>query len=168
MRFASGTLLVFMAGTASVAGSRQESAPPSVGPTASPSPSASPSPAPRYKLLPYGFEVAKERSSVPLLRFEDKAEVRSIEMNQAIARFFENGDMRRGATPGGAPTLGEMASYRHQVSPSVDFLLLASLAIKEIRKQVEKRQGMEPAEPSPGASPSPTPAPSPTPGPSRN
>lgn len=96
---------------------------------------------------------------MPLLRFEDEAEVRSLEMNAAIARFFdkrdERGNMLRGATPGGAPTRSEMAEYRPGVTPGVSLLGLALVVGKEIRKQIEQRKRMPPAEPSPSPSPSP-------------
>jgi hypothetical protein len=117
----------------------------------------SPTPTPRYKLIPYAFETPQSRSTAPLLRFEDRTEVRSLEMNQAIARFFDrgddNGNMLRGATPGGAPTLREMASYRPHVTPGADLLGVAALAAREIRKQLDRRKGMLPAEPSPSPSP---------------
>jgi hypothetical protein len=132
---------------------------------ASPSPSPSASPAPRYRLLPYGFENPQARSAVPFLRFEDKAEVRSLEMNAAIARFFEKGDekgnMLRGATPGGAPTLREMGPYRPHVTPGLDLLGAVMGAVKEIRKQIDLRKGMPAADPSPSPSPSPSPPSSP-------
>lgn len=119
-------------------------------------PSASPTPAPRYKLVPYGFETAQERSAAPLLRFEDQAEVRGLEMNAAIARFFEKtdekGNMLRGATPGGAPPLREMGPYRPHVSPALNLLGAVLLGVNEVRKQ--PRSGSMPA-----ASPSPTPTP---------
>ena len=162
MRFAPGTLFVFLATTASVAAVEphlQDA--PAATPSPSPQPKASPSPTPRYKLIPYGFESARDRSTVPLLRFEDKTEVRSLEMNAAIARFFDGGDekgnMLRGATPGGAPTRQDMAAYRHHVAPVVDLLGAAVLAVKEIRKQIDKRKGMPAADPSPSPRPSPTP-----------
>jgi hypothetical protein len=115
--------------------------------------------------VPYGFENVKDRSVVPLLRFEDKAEVRALEMNAAIARFFEKGEeksnMLRGATPGGAPTLRDMAPYRPHVTPGLDLLGAAVVAAKEIKKQIDLHKGMPAADPSP--SPSPTPSPTPRP-----
>jgi hypothetical protein len=98
-------------------------------------------------------------------------------MNAAIARFFdsseEKGDMLRGATPGGAPTLGEMAPYRPHVSPSLSLLGLAFLAGKEIHKRwkpgrVDKgeallRELLLNPPPSPSPSPAPSASPSPTP-----
>ena len=157
------TLFVFLA--AAMAG-RASSSPQVPTPTASPSPSASasPSPTPRYKLVPYGFESAQARSAVPLLRFEDKAEVRALEMNAAIARFFEKGDeksnMLRGATPGGAPPLRDMVPYRPHVTPGMDLLSAAILAVKETKRQIGLHKGMPRVDPTP--SPSPTPTPSPT------
>jgi hypothetical protein len=107
--------------------------------------------------VPYGFESVRDPSVVPLLRFEDKAEVRSLEMNAAIARFFDQGDekgnMLRGATPGGAPTLRDMAPYRPHVTPSMDLLSAAVLAAKEIKRQIDLHKGMPAAEPSPSPSP---------------
>src|SRR5436190_23313134 len=105
MRFPPGTLFVFLASQASITASQPSThGAPAPASAPSPSPSATPSPTPRYKLIPYGFESASDRSQVPLLRFEDKTEVRALEMNAAIARFFdksdEKGDMLRGATPG--------------------------------------------------------------------
>jgi len=59
-------------------------------------------------------------------------------MNAAIARFFdrrdEKGNMMRGATPGGAPTLSQMEAYRPHLSPSISLLGLAFLAAKEVNK----------------------------------
>lgn len=78
-------------------------------------------------------------------------------MNAAIARFFERGDekgnMLRGATPGGAPTLREMAPYRPHVTPAANLLGVAAIAVKEIKKQIEARKGMPPADPSPSPTP---------------
>ena len=94
-------------------------------------------------------------------------------MNAAIARFFddidEKGDMLRGATPGGAPTLKEMALYRPHVSPGVDFLSVLS-ALKELRKQTRNRRAQKGDELLRAlllatASPSPTPSPTPSPSP---
>jgi hypothetical protein len=94
---------------------------------------------------------------VPLLRFKDETEVRSLEMNAALARFFDknddNGNMLRGGAPGGAPTLREMTPYRPHVSPGGDFLGAAILAVREIRKQIDRRKGMPPAAPSPSPTP---------------
>jgi len=154
MRFAPETLLLFL-GVAAAAGAVQQ---PPGSPRAA---SASPSPSPRYKLVPYGFESAQERSAVPLLRFEDRAEVRGLEMNAAIARFFESteekGNMLRGSTPGGAPTLRDLGPYRPHVTPALNLLGAVMLATQEIRKQNERRKGMPAADPSPSPSPSPTP-----------
>lgn len=172
MRSGSKSLFVFLA--AAMAGA---AAPPARTPSPSPSPSPSvtpsPSPTPRYKLIPYAFESAQQRSTVRLLRFEDKAEVRALEMNAAIARFFDKGDeksdMLRGATPGGAPTLAEMGPYRPHVSPSLDLLNLAFLAVEELRKQIrnhERNEGEELLRTLLLATPSPTPSPSPKPTPS--
>jgi hypothetical protein len=129
------------------------------------------------RLLPYWYETEAQRSARPLLHFQDKVEVRALEMNAAIARFFdpadENGDMTRGATPGGAPTLAEMRNYRPHVSPSIDFLSLAAWAAnlgkgavsKRYKSRVERNEellralllGEYPTPvPSPSASPSPT------------
>ena len=154
MRFGPEALFVFLG--AAISGA---AAPPPVAPSPTPQPSASasPSPTPRYKLIPYAFESAQERSAVPLLRFEDKAEVRALEMNAAIARFFEKsdekGNMRRGATPGGAPTLSQMAPYRPHVTPGLDLLGAAVVVAKEIRKQIDLRKGMPAADPSPSPTP---------------
>lgn len=162
MRIGLGTLFLFL-GLMSPATGTVAAPLPRAEPT--PVPSPSPSPSPRYKLLPYGFESAADRSKVPLLRFEDRTEVRSLEMNAAIARFFDKGtdkgNMLRGATPGGAPTLRDMAAYRPHVTPGVDLLGVAVAAVQEIRKQIDKRKGMPAVE----ASPSPSPSPSPTPAP---
>jgi hypothetical protein len=160
MRIGLGTLFLFL-GLMSP-GAWTAAAPlPRAEPT--PVPSPSPSPSPRYKLLPYGFETAAERSQVPLLRFEDRTEVRSLEMNAAIARFFDKstdkGNMLRGATPGGAPTLRDMAPYRPHVTPGVNLLGVAAAAVQEIKKQIDKRKGMAPVDPSPSPAPSPTPTP---------
>ena len=168
MRFGPEALFVFLG--AGIAGAAAPSPwPPSQGPSPSPAAAPSPSPTPRYKLVPYAFENAQQRSTVPLLRFEDKAEVRALEMNAAIARFFvqgdEKGNMRRGATPGGAPTLAEMGPYRPHVSPSLDLLSLAFLAVKELRKQIrnhERNEGEELLRTLLLATPSPTPSPSPS------
>lgn len=153
MRFAPGALVLFLA--ASRASAQEPSPQPASSP--SPAPAASPSPPPRYRLIPYGFERAQAPSPVPLLRFADEAEVRSLEMNAAIARFFDKrddkGNMLRGATPGGAPTLREMAEYRPGVTPGLDLLGLVMAAGKEVRKQIERRKAMPPAEPSPSPSP---------------
>jgi len=96
---------------------------------------------------------------VPLLRFEDRAEVRGMEMNAAIARFFEStnekGSMLRGATPGGAPTLRDLGPYRPHVTPALNLLGAVMLATQEIKKQAERRRGMPAADPSPTPSPSP-------------
>lgn len=158
-----GTLLVIAA--AAFAGE------PLAPPAASPSPSA----APRYKLIPYGFESVRDASPLPLLRFEDETEVRALEMNAAIARFFDRtedkGNMLRGATPGGAPTLREMGPYRPHVAPSLN-LLGAILAVIESRKR--ERTTTSPkgeallralllAAPTPTASPTPSPSPTSTP-----
>ena len=105
-------------------------------------------------------------------------------MNAAIARFFDksdpSGDMRRGVAPGGAPTLSEMANYRPQLAPALDFVGIA-MALKELGKglisrayksRVERneellrelllRNAAEPTptpEPAGAASPSPSPTP---------
>ena len=178
MRFAFGTLLLFLGATPlipSVRASSQGAPPPTstLQGAASPStsvssaPAPSPSPTPRYKLIPYGFESAKERTMVPLLRFEDKTEIRSLEMNAAIARFFEPGDEKRsllrGATPGGAPTLRDMAEYRPHVTPALDLMGATIALVKEIRKQVENHKSLPPAETSPTATPTPSPTAAPRP-----
>jgi hypothetical protein len=115
--------------------------------------------------VPYGFETPQERSVVPLLRFEDKAEVRSLEMNAAIARFFERsddkGNMLRGATPGGAPTLSGMAPYRPHATQGMNLLGGAILAAKEIKKQIDNHTGLPGVDPSPSPSLAPGPTPSP-------
>ncbi len=152
MRFAPETLVMLLAGGGSAA---------ALGPSpqVAPAPAPSPSPTPRYRLIPYGFETTQSRSTVPWLRFQDKAEVRSLEMNQAIARFFdrsdEKGNMLRGATPGGAPTLRDMASYRPHATAGVNLLGVAALAAQEIKKQLDRHKGMPPAEPSPSPTPKP-------------
>lgn len=106
-------------------------------------------------------------------------EVRALEMNMAIARFFdpvdEKGDMQRGATPGGAPTLDEMRAYRPHVSPSADLTSLAFWALRGLKEglggvrktRVERNEELlralllASAEPTPtpstGATPTPTP-----------
>jgi hypothetical protein len=154
MRFAPETVLMFLALAASASAVPPQSGSPRAV-------SASPSPTPRYKLIPYGFESARERSTVPLLRFEDRAEVRGLEMNAAIARFFESteekGNMLRGATPGGAPTLRDLGPYRPHVTPALNLLAAVMLATQQVRKQAERRKGM------PAADPSPTPTPTPSP-----
>lgn len=117
------------------------------------------------------------------LRFEDRAEVLGIEMNAAIARFFDKdgtGDMLRGKTPGGAPTLAEMRNYRPHVSPSIDFLSLVALAaklgkgalLKPYKSRVERNEELlralllgEHGTPTPSAVASPSPSPTPTPRP---
>ncbi|MBP9946915.1 MAG: hypothetical protein KBH14_10985 [Vicinamibacteria bacterium] len=164
MRFAPGALVLFLAATNAAAQDPSPRPASSPAPAVSPTPAASPGPTPRYRLIPYGFERVQAPSPVPLLRFQDEAEVRSLEMNAAIARFFDKredrGNMLRGATPGGAPTRREMAEYRPGVTPGVSLLGLALVVGKEVRKQIERRKGMPPAEPSP--SPTPSPAASPT------
>ncbi len=157
MRFAPETLVMVLVTTTSMAAIEPLQGAASA--TPSPPPSAVPSPTPKYKLIPYGFETAKDRTTVPLLRFEDAAEVRSLEMNAAIARFFdksdEKGNMLRGATPGGAPTLRDMAPYRPHVTPTLDLLGVAAVAVREIKKQIDAHKRMPPADPSPSPSPSP-------------
>ncbi len=152
MRFAPETLFLFL-GLAASAGAVQ---PPPGNPRAA---SPSPSPTPRYKFIPYGFESAQDRSTLPLLRFEERAEVRGLEMNAAIARFFdsteEKGNMLRGSTPGGAPPLRDLGPYRPHVTPALNLLGAVILATEEVKKQAERRKGMPAANPSP--SPSPTP-----------
>lgn len=197
MRFLLGALFVFAAAAPSGSAALQAVARPeddgAPAPQPSPSPSSSrdpaqvqapsPSPTPRFKLIPYGFETEAERSYVPLLRFEDRAEIRALEMNAAIARFFDNrddrGNMLRGATPGGAPTLTEMANYRPHVSPSLDLLGAVLAVAKGVRHQVSQRRGRLLPAPTPepsvsptptlaagvASSPSPTPSPTPTPTP---
>lgn len=181
MRFAPESLLVILAAGASMAGpSPSGPAAPAARPadeSPQPAPGPSPSPAPTlgYKLIPYGFETPRSRSTVPLLRFEDRAEVRSLEMNDAIARFFDKrqdtGSMLRGATPGGAPNLRDMAPYRPHVTPGANLFGAAMLAVKEITQQIRNRrmQKTEEAHRSLLLAPSPTPAPSPasSPSPSR-
>lgn len=164
MRVAAASVVLMLVAAASVPATDSLLAqPPLESPAPSPSPvaSASPSPSPgfRYKLLPYGFETPEQRSTVPLLRFEDKTEVRALEMNAAIARFFEKGSMLRGATPGGAPTLRDMAPYRPHVTQGADFLGAAVLAAKHLREAMENRKKMAPAAPSPSPSPNPLPSP---------
>lgn len=181
MRFPPEALVLLLG--AAVAGAQVSE--PSPTPSPSPAPSALPSPtvAPAAKLLPYWYETEAERSRAPLLHFEDRAEVRALEMNAAIARFFdpsdETGDMTRGATTGGAPTLGEMKNYRPHASPSLDFLSLAKWAAslgkgaisRRYRSRVERNEellralllGEYPAPgPDPAASPTPSPSPSPS------
>ena len=179
MRFAPEALFLFLG--AAVA--RAQVSEPSPTPSPSPVPAASPAPTvAAAKFLPYWYETEAQRSAAPLLRFEDRAEVRALEMNAAIARFFdssdEKGDMMRGATPGGAPTLSEMRNYRPHLSPSLDFLSLAKWAAslgkgaisRRYRSRVERNEellralllGEHPTpSPSPSASPSPTPSPKP-------
>ena len=162
MRFGPEALFVFLC--AAVSGVASPSPrPPSAPAAPSPSGTPSPSPAPRYKLIPYGFETPQERSTVPLLRFEDRTEVRSLEMNAAIARFFERrdegGNMLRGSTPGGAPPLRAMAPYRPHATPGMDLLGAAILAGREGWKRIDRRRGMPAADPSPSPSPSPSPRP---------
>lgn len=182
MRFALGTLFVLVGAAAAATpqltqNAASVAAPPSPSPTprASPSPSPSPSPTPAAKLLPYWYETEAQRSTVPFLRFEDRAEVRALEMNMAIARYFdpvdEKGDMQRGATPGGAPTLDEMRAYRPHVSPSADLTALAFWAVRGLKDgfggvrktRVERNEEvlrallLASAEPTPSPSPSPSP-----------
>jgi len=168
MGLATETLLILLAaGSATALGPAPQAAtaapdsPPAEGREPS-SPAPSPTPTPRYRLIPYAFETQQSRSAAPLLRFEDRAEVRSLEMNQAIARFFDRrddkGNMLRGATPGGAPTLRDMAGYRPHVTQGVDLMGVAALAAREIKKQIDRRRGM----PAPEPSPSPTPPGPPT------
>jgi hypothetical protein len=162
MRFSGDLLLFLLAATiGEAAGGPPASPTPSPSPSPSPPVTASPSPTPRYKLLPYGFETAQERTTVPLLRFEDKTDVRALEMNEAIARFFEKsddkGNMLRGATPGGAPTLSEMAAYRPHVTAGVDLLGGAIAAAREIKRQIDLHKSLEPVEPTPTPTPSPSP-----------
>lgn len=175
MRFAPEALVLFLG---AVSASAQVSGP---SPTPSPSPSPSPAAAPAAKLLPYWYETEAQRNSGSLLHFEDRAEVRALEMNAAIARFFDkdgNGDMTRGATPGGAPTLAEMRNYRPHVSPSIDFLSLAAWAAslgkgaisRRYRSRVERNEELlralllgEHPTPAPPPAASPSPSPSPTP-----
>lgn len=114
-----------------------------------------------------------------LLRFEDQAEVRALEMNEAIARFFEDEDtFTRGATGGAdrAPSRDEMNDYRPGMSPSINLLLLPK-ALMELGKMLKRREDarkpMPPAQPTPeptpvpdilaDATPTPTPSPTPTP-----
>jgi hypothetical protein len=186
MRFRPEALVVLLIAGRAFPGPEQD---PQAG-SAPSSPSPSPTATPRYKLIPYGFESANDRSTGPLLRFEDRTEVRSLEMNAAIARYFDkdgNGDMMRGATPGGAPSLAEMKNYRPHMSPSIDFLSLAMWAAnlgkgaisRRYKSRVERNEellralllGEHPtpppspaplASPSPAASPTPSPKPSPT------
>lgn len=174
MRFAPEALVLFLG---AVSAQAQVG-----GPSPTPSPSPSPTAAPVAKLLPYWYETETQRNAGPMLHFEDRAEVRALEMNAAIARFFdpadEKGDMRRGATPGGAPTLAEMKNYRPHVSPSIDFLSLAAWAAslgkgaisRRYRSRVERNEellralllGEHPTPaPTPAASPSPSPSPTP-------
>ena len=158
----------------------------------SPTASPSPSPSPAFRFLPYLYETPTPPPQIdgPNLRFEDRTEVLALEMNAAIARFFdsrnESGDMMRGATPGGAPTMNEMRNYRPHISPSVDFLGIAMWALKggvsELMKhrktRVERNEELlralllATATPSPApdpfaalplGAPSPSPSPSPTP-----
>lgn len=173
MRFAPEALFLFLG--AAVASAQVSG--PSPKPSASPSPS--PSPRPAAKLLPYWYETEAQRSAGPLLHFEDRAEVRALEMNAAIARFFDkegNGDMLRGATPGGAPTLADMKNYRPHVSPSIDFLSLAVWAAnlgkgaisRRYKSRVERNDELLRAlllgeHPTPAPSPSASPSPSPSP-----
>jgi hypothetical protein len=156
MRFGPEALFVFLGPV--IAGAAAPSPPP---PSESPSATPSPSPTPRYRLVPYAFETPQERSAVPFLRFEDKTEVRGLEMNEAIGRFFERGDeegnMLRGATPGGAPPLSGMAPYRPHATPGMNFLGAGVLAAKEIKKRIDQRRGMPSADPSPSPTPSPSP-----------
>jgi len=182
MRFALGTLFVLV-GTAAVAGppppQSAAAAAASPSPTPRPSPAPSPSPTPAAKLLPYWYETEAQRSAVPFLRFEDRAEVRAMEMNMAIARYFdpvdEKGDMQRGATPGGAPTLDEMRAYRPHVSPSADLTALAFWAIHGLKNgfggvrktRVERNDEVLRALLLATAEPTPTPTPSPSPSPTR-
>ncbi len=89
--------------------------------------------------------------------------MRALEMNEAIARFFEKrddeGNMLRGATPGGAPPLSGMAPYRPHATPGMNFLGAGILAAKAIKKQIDQHRGMPAADPSPSPSPSPSPRP---------
>jgi hypothetical protein len=184
MRFALGTLFLLAGAAAPAAPAPPQqaaglAASPSPSPT--PRPSPSPSPTPAAKLLPYWYETEAQRSAGPFLRFEDRTEVRALEMNMAIARYFdpvdEKGDMQRGATPGGAPTLDEMKAYRPHVSPSADLTALAFWAIHGLKDgfggvrktRVERNEELLRAlllasaettpTPSTGATPSPTPTP---------
>ena len=178
MRLEPETLLVLLAASALAsfgAGVEQD---PRTQAGATTTPSPFPTPTPRYKLLPYGFEPSNMRSTAPLLRFEDAAEVRSLEMNAAIARFFDKGDekgnMIRGATPGGAPTRSDLTPYRPHVTPPLDLLGAAIAVVKEIRGQAREHEPRKKGEdmlrslllaPSPSPSPSPSPTPSPSPKP---
>jgi hypothetical protein len=164
MRFAAATLLLLL-GADAPAGSPQAAAP-----AAASSPSPSPSPTPLFKLAPYGFEAAQDRSPVPLLRFEERTEVQALEMNAAMARFLDSGDektsTRRGAAPGGAPTLSQMRQYRPHVTEGLNFLGLAALLGKEVGSQFPLRRrnsGEEVLRELLLATASPTPTPSPTP-----
>ena len=182
MRFSLEALVLFV-GALGVAAQAAPQTGAAAAATPSPTPSPSPSPTPSpggSKLLPYWYEAERPRTAGPLLRFEDQAEVRALEMNAAIARFFDNsddnGDMTRGATPGGAPTLAEMKNYRPHMSPSIDFLSLAAWAAKEIKNGVSRRykSRVERNEevlralllgefPTPSPTPSSSPSPSPSP-----
>jgi hypothetical protein len=182
MRFAPEALVLFLGAV----GASAQASGPSQTPSPSPSPLPSPSPTPKYRLLPYAFEEPQPPMIGQSLRFEDRAEVLGIEMNAAIARFFDkdgNGDMTRGATPGGAPSLAEMKNYRPHMSPSIDFLTLAKWAAslgkgaisRSYRSRVERNEELLRAlllgeyptpTPTPAASPSPSPSVSPSPRPS--
>jgi len=179
MRFAPEALFLFLG---AVGASAQVSGP-SPSPSPQPNPAPTPSPTPKYRLLQYAFEEPQPPMIGESLRFEDRAEVLGIEMNAAIARFFDkdgNGDMTRGATPGGAPSLAEMKNYRPHMSPSIDFLSLAKWAAslgkgavsRRYRSRAERNEELLRAlllgeHPTPSPSLAASPSPSPTPRPDR-
>lgn len=177
MRFAPDVFFLFLGALGASAQVSGPSQTPSPFPSANPSPT--PSPNPQYRLLQYVFEEPRPPMIGESLRFEDRAEVLGIEMNAAIARFFDkdgNGDMTRGATPGGAPSLAEMKNYRPHISPSIDFLSLAKWAAslgkgavsKNYKSRVERNEELLRAlllgeHPTPTPSPATSPSPSPWP-----
>ncbi len=183
MRFAPEALVLFLGAlvVATHASAQVRESSPTPSPSANPSPT--PSPNPQYRLLQYVFEEPRPPMIGESLRFEDRAEVLGIEMNAAIARFFDkdgNGDMTRGATPGGAPSLAEMKNYRPHISPSIDFLSLAKWAAslgkgavsKNYKSRVERNEELLRALllgelPTPTPSPATSPSPSPSPWPPR-
>ena len=165
MRLAPATFLLLL-GVEAPAESPQPAAP-----AATSSPSPKPSPSPLFKLAPYGFEAANDRSPVPLLRFEDRTEVQALEMNAAMARFLDSSDERtstlRGPASVGAPSLSEMRLYRPHATEGLNLLGLASLLGKEVGSQFpfrRKNSGEEMLRALlvAGASPTPTPSPTPT------
>jgi hypothetical protein len=74
-----------------------------------------------------------------LPRFETRVDVVAQTPQEMLERYFVDGALECGATPGGAPTVVEMQGVRETPPPAVNLLGIALIVAQEIAKEIKKR-----------------------------